>query len=237
MNKKLLLISNSTNAGEAYLDWPKKHIKDFIGNRAKRILFIPYAGVTISYDEYAKKVNEVFKTLGYTIYSIHLEKDPIKAVQDAEAIAVGGGNTFHLVHMLHKLKLIEPIRMQVEKGILYLGWSAGANVACPSLKTTNDMPIIEPESFDCLKLVPFQINPHYLDAHPQGHGGETREQRILEFLEANKSTIVVGLREASLLHIENNQIKLVGDRAMRLFKYGDTPLEFQPNSDIHFLLK
>lgn len=243
--KRLLLISNSTNAGEEYLGWPRNDIKDFLKNTGvKRILFVPYAGVALSdegveksYDVYEARVQSVFSELGYSIYSIHKEDDPVKAVHEAEAIAVGGGNTFHLVYMMHKLKLMEPIRQRVIDGMHFMGWSAGSNVACPSLRTTNDMPIIEPESFSCLNLVPFQINPHYLDAHPEGHGGETREQRIEEFLVVNTDINVVGLREACLLLVEGDSIKLVGKRPMRLFHYGQEPREFDVGSDINFLLE
>ncbi len=246
MTKRLLLISNSTNPGEEYLGWPRNDIKNFLKDTGvKRVLFIPYAGVGLSddgdinksFDIYEKKVQVVYQALGYDIYSIHKESNPSQAVKDAEAIAVGGGNTFYLIYMMHKLNLMKPIREKVLNGMHYMGWSAGSNVACPSMKTTNDMPIIEPESFNCLNLIPFQINPHYLDAHPDGHGGETREQRISEFLVANKNTYVAGLREACLLKIEGENIQLIGRKPMRLFKFGEEPKELEAGSNIDFLLK
>jgi dipeptidase E len=245
MKRRLLLISNSTNFGEAYLGWPRKYIKDFMEPTGiKDILFVPYAGVGLdieslekSYDAYEARVQGVFAELGYKIHSIHHEADPVAAVKKFDAIAVGGGNTFHLVYMMHQLGLMEPIRHRVAEGMHYMGWSAGSNVACPSLKTTNDMPIIEPASFECLHLIPFQINPHYLDANPEGHGGETRDQRIEEFLLVNRKMTVAGLREATLFWIENDHIELKGSRPMRLFKFGDAPKEFDPGSDINFLLK
>jgi dipeptidase E len=138
--------------------------------------------------------------------------------------------------MLHKLRLVEPLFEIVNAGIPFVGWSAGANVACPSMKTTNDMPIIEPESFNCLNLIPFQINPHYLDANPAGHGGETREQRIQEFLVANPETTVVGLREATALRIEGRTMQLLGARPMRIFQQGIEPVELKPGEDASFLL-
>lgn len=233
----LLLISNSTNPGEEYLGWPREEIKDYLLKRKiKRVLFVPFAGVTFSYDEYETKVNNVFKTLGFEINSIHKESDPIKAVKEAEAIAVGGGNTFHLVKEMQRLGLMKVIRERVLSGIPYMGWSAGSNVACPSLKTTNDMPIVEPESFDCMGLVPFQINPHYLDAHPSNHGGETREQRIEEFLVANPDMYVAGLREATLLLYENGVLSLRGKNKMRVFKNEQEPEEFEPGSNISILM-
>jgi len=231
--KRLLLISNSTNAGEPYLGWPRPYISAFLdGTGVSDILFIPYAGVNLasesverSYDLYEQRVQAVFKELGYEIYSIHREKDPVEAVRKARVIAVGGGNTFHLVYMLHLLNLVKVIRERVLEGMHFMGWSAGANVACPTLCTTNDMPIIQPASFDTFNLVPFQINPHYLDANPEGHGGETRQQRIEEFLAVNRSVTVVGLREATLLQVERERIELKGSRPMRIFRYGQEPIE------------
>jgi dipeptidase E len=238
MQKKLLLISNSTNAGEAYLGWPRQIISNFFsGTEAKRVLFIPYAGVSVSYENYTARVQEVFGKLGLDVYSIDNEPNRIKAIHDAEAIAVGGGNTFHLVYMLHKLRLMDPIFEKANTGTPFIGWSAGANVACPSMKTTNDMPVIEPESFNCLNLVPFQINPHYLDANPSGHGGETREQRIEEFLIVNQGITVVGLREATALYVEGRTVQLLGNRPARIFRGGAGPREFEPGDDLSFLLR
>ena len=244
MKRKLLLISNSTNFGEAYLGWPREYIKDFMApTGVKNILFVPYAGVGLdeeslekSFDAYEKRVQGVFAELGLNIYSIHKEADPVAAVEKAEAIAVGGGNTFHLVAMMHETKIMDAIRKKVLDGMPYMGWSAGSNVACPALKTTNDMPITEPASFDCLNVIPFQINPHYLDANPEGHGGETREQRIEEFLTVNRNTTVAGLREASLFWVEDDKIELKGSKPMRLFKFGQPAKEFEIGSDINFLL-
>lgn len=234
---KLLLISNSTNAGEEYLGWPRNDIKNFLeGTGVKRVLFIPYAGVTVSYDDYEAKVKAVFKLLGYDLYSIHHAADPVHAIAEAEAIAVGGGNTFHLVHELQRTGVMQAIRGRALAGVPYIGWSAGSNVACPSLRTTNDMPVIEPDSFNSMGLVPFQINPHYLDAHPEGHGGETREQRIEEFLVVNPKMYVAGLREATSLVYENGQLKLVGRHPMRVFRFGSAPREVQPGSNVDFLM-
>jgi len=232
--KRLLLISNSTNVGEPYLGWPRPYIIDFLkGTGVTDILFIPYAGVNLSseglaesYNVYEQRVQGVFKELGYGIYSIHREKDPVEAVRKAKAIAVGGGNTFHLVYELHRHKLVDVIRERAEAGIPYMGWSAGANVACPTLRTTNDMPIVQPESFRTFNLVPFQINPHYLDANPAGHGGETRQQRIEEFLAVNREVTVIGLRESTLIRVEGDKYTLQGaERPMRIFKYAKEPVE------------
>jgi dipeptidase E len=137
--------------------------------------------------------------------------------------------------MMHKTGIMKAIRRKCREGIPFVGWSAGANVACPTMKTTNDMPISEPTSFNCLNLVPFQINPHYLDANPAGHGGETREQRILEFLTINRKVKVAGLREATLFLVEGKKIQLMGNKPMRLFEFGKDPVEFQPGENISFL--
>ncbi len=234
---KLLLLSNSTNPGEDYLGWPKQYMADFMKSTgAKKVLFVPFAGVTISYNDYEQRVAGVYKELGYELNSIHHEKQPIHAIMNAEAIAVGGGNTFYLVHMMHKLGIMKAIRERVLAGTPFMGWSAGSNVACPTLRTTNDMPIIEPESFNCLNLLPFQINPHYLDAHPEGHGGETRQQRIEEFLAANPDITVAGLREASLFWVNGERMDLLGRKPMRVFRYQQEPMEYEPGSDVSFLL-
>lgn len=233
---RLLLISNSTNPGEAYLDYPKNYIKNFLGDTAVEALFIPFAAVTFSYDEYEQKVNARFAEIGHKVKSIHHFEDPIHAIKNASAIVVGGGNTWMLVKKLQENNLMDAIKEVVTSGIPYIGWSAGSNIACPSLKTTNDMPIVAPLSFDTLNFVPFQINPHYLDDHPANHGGETREMRINEFIEANKEVYVVGLREGSLLQIENNTIKLKGNHTSRIFKHGYDPVELTKEDDFNFLL-
>ncbi len=233
---KLLLISNSTNAGEAYLEHPKKEIKEFLGENKVKALFIPYAAVTFSYQDYENKVNDRFREIGHEVVSIHRFDDPVKAVKEAGAIVIGGGNTFRLVQLMQQNGLIEPIRNRVLEGAPYIGWSAGSNVTCPSIKTTNDMPVVEPESFSVLNLVKFQINPHYLDANPDGHAGETRETRIREFIELNSDIYVVGLREGTMLKIDGPEIRFFGNRFARIFKKGEQPFELGQNDDFSFLL-
>ena len=234
---RLLLISNSTNPGEDYLDYPKNNIKDFLGDKSKNAIFIPYAAVTFSFEEYEKKVNDRFAEIGHQVTSIHRFIKPIEAIENSDAIVVGGGNTWQLVKMLQEKGLMKVIRKKVKQGTPYIGWSAGSNIACPSLKTTNDMPIVEPIKFKTLKLVPFQINPHYLDDNPANHGGETREVRINEFIEVNRETHVVGLREGTMLLLENNDLALIGKRKARVFKYGQEPLELSDEDDFNFLLQ
>jgi dipeptidase E len=193
-------------------------------------------GITSSFNLYEERVAGVFKTMGIEIYSIHRQNNPVAAVRNAPAIAVGGGNTFHLVKMMHETGIMTEIAEKVRKGTPYMGWSAGSNVACPTMRTTNDMPISEPPSFDCMGLIPFQINPHYLDANPAGHAGETREQRINEFLTVNRDVYVAGLREACLLEVDGGRIELKGNRPLRVFRFGVEPREYHPGDDISILM-
>lgn len=223
--------------GEPYLDYPKHEMKKFLGEKPVKALFIPYAAVTFSFDLYVEKVQERFAEIGHSVVGIHTFDDPVAAVHQAEAIIVGGGNTWQLVRMLHDNHLMNPIREKVVAGTPYIGWSAGSNVACPTLRTTNDMPIIDPKGFDTMNMVPFQINPHYLDANPDGHAGETREQRIQEFLEINPNCYVVGLREGTMLLREEQSLRLIGSRSARIFKKGKDPVELTEKDDFSFLLK
>jgi dipeptidase E len=234
---RLLLISNSTNPGEQYLDYPKHRIKEFLGDKHVKALFIPYAAVTFTYDDYELKVRDRFREIGHDVISIHHYTDPVSAVQKASAIVVGGGNTWMLLKLLRDNKLIEPVRKKVLAGTPYIGWSAGSNVACPTLRTTNDMPVVQPSSFRAFNLIPFQINPHFLDANPEGHAGETREQRIEEFIEVNPDLWVAGLREGTMFIIEGADIRLSGPRKARIFRKDHEPLELGEGDDFSFLFK
>ena len=232
---KLLLISNSTNAGEEYLRYPLAEIGRFLQG-VREIAFVPYAAVTFSYAEYEKKVQARFSELGIWVRSVHREKDPAAFIRKAEAVCVGGGNTFALARKMQQQGLMQAILRKIKAGTPYVGWSAGSNVCCPTICTTNDMPIVEPDSFRAIGAVKFQINPHYLDANPEGHAGETREQRILEYIEANPRRWVVGLREGCMLHYDQGRLELIGKRPMRIFKKGIAPYEVQPGDDLSFLL-
>ena len=232
---RLLLISNSTNAGEEYLKYPIGDIQKFL-SCANEVVFIPYAAVTFSYDEYAAKVQKRFDEIDIHVRPIHREADPVKAIMEAEAIMVGGGNTFALTKKMQEQGLISAIRDRIMEGVPYVGWSAGSNVACPTIRTTNDMPILEPESFDVVGAVKFQINPHYLDVNPEGHAGETREQRIEEFIAANPDVYVAGLREGCMLRVEGDKLTLKGPRTLRVFKYGEAPRELKEGDDLSFLM-
>jgi dipeptidase E len=232
---RLLLFSNSTNAGEEYLEYPMPFIKEFLGETKLKVIFIPYAGVALTYDDYENKVKAKFGQIGIEINSIHHFEDPVKAIENSQAIVVGGGNTFHLTALLQAKGLIEPLRNRVLKGVPYIGWSAGSNITCPTICTTNDMPIIQPENFKALNLIRFQINPHYLDVNPDGHAGETREMRINEYLEINHDVYVVGLREGTMLSIDDDIIRFHGNVMMRVFRYGTPPREYGPDDDLEFL--
>ncbi|CAB1057207.1 Alpha-aspartyl dipeptidase Peptidase E (EC [Olavius sp. associated proteobacterium Delta 1] len=240
---RLLLISSSTATGYAYLEYPKPYIKDFLGQKGVKIAFVPFAGLKqsyenlVGYDAYEKKIQAVFSEIGYEVNSVHRESD---ALMNADAVLVGGGNTFNLLKQCQDRNLMESIKDRVlNDNIPYIGLSAGTNLACPTIRTTNDMPIIEPRSFNALGFIPFQINPHYLDAAPDGHFGESREERIIEFLEVNRDMVVAGLREGMMFRIEDDRIKHEGvsDKMCRIFKYGQSPLELGSNDDFSFLLK
>ncbi len=223
---RLLLLSNSTIHGESFLDWAEETIREYMGER-RRITFVPFA--LADQDGYAKTARERLGTMGFTVESAH-EGDPRERVRNADAVFVGGGNTFRLLTRLAQTGLIEEIRRAVEGGISFIGSSAGTNVACPTIKTTNDMPIVYPPTFDALGLVRFQINPHYVDPDPSStHMGETREQRIREFHEMNE-TPVLGLREGAFLRIENGAITLGGRKGARLFRRGAEPVEYEPGA-------
>lgn len=232
----LLLISNSTNAGEPYLKYPIAEIAKTLDGITE-VAFVPYAAVTFSYDEYEAKVQQRFDELGIKVRSVHRALNKRNFIRHAQAIVIGGGNTFALLKKMQEEDLLDMIHRRVKAGVPYIGWSAGSNVTCPTICTTNDMPIVEPASFRAIGLVPFQINPHYLDANPVGHAGETREQRILEYIEANRSRYVVGLREGCMLRINDSGIELIGSRPMRIFHKGIETYEVQPGDNIEFLMQ
>ena len=235
--KRLLLLSNSTNFGEPFLQHPIKTIHEFLGSAVSEVLFVPYAGVRISFSDYLVRVRERFLEIGIAVKSVHETENPAAAVETAKAVVVGGGNTFCLLDRLYKHGLLELIRKRVLDGVPYVGWSAGSNVACPTIKTTNDMPIVEPPSLNALGLVSFQINPHYTDATLPNHGGETRAERIAEFLEMNPGMTVIGLQEGSMLRVEGNEIELLGKKATKVFRKGQEVVECSPGDSLQFLIE
>jgi len=221
---RLLLLSSSTTYGSGYLDYAETEIRDFLGS-VSSVLFVPFA--LQDRDGYAGQLRERFARMGYVVDSLHDAADATQSVRGAEAMFIGGGNTFRLLKSLQEMRLLPVIRERVENGMRYLGSSAGSVVAAPTIRTTNDMPIAEPTSFEALGLVRFQINPHYLDTSPgSAHMGETREERILQFLEENE-TPVIGLREGAMLRMERGCCVLCGSAGARLFRKGIRPVELQ----------
>ena len=216
--KNALLISASSYQDTGYLRHCKNWVKDFLGESGKEeILFIPYAGVRRSNDEYEQKVIDRLKNKN--IKSIHHYEDKISAIKNANSIAVGGGNTFMLLYTLYKLNLIEPIKEAVANGTKYFGWSAGANIAGKTMMTTNDMPIIMPKSFDSLNIFPYQINPHFISGKLAGHNGESREERLEEFLIANPKETIYALPEGTALLIEDDEAEVIGHSEILKFEY------------------
>ena len=216
--KNALLISASSYQDTGYLRHCKNWVKDFLGESGKEeILFIPYAGVRRSNDEYEQKVIDRLKNKN--IKSIDHYEDQISAIKNASSIAVGGGNTFMLLYTLYKLNLIEPIKEAVANGAKYFGWSAGANIAGKTMMTTNDMPIIMPKSFDSLNIFPHQINPHFISGKLAGHNGESREERLEEFLIANPKETIYALPEGTALLIADNEAQVIGHSEILKFEY------------------
>ncbi|ABM59028.1 dipeptidase PepE [Verminephrobacter eiseniae] len=229
---RLLLLSNSINPGGAYLQHALAAVEKI--NR-RRAIFIPYAGVTIGWDDYLNKVRQALAPIGIHVDGVHQSDDPVAAIQGAELILGGGGNTWRLLQLVRQHGLLEAIRAKVAVGTPYIGWSAGTNLACPTIRTTNDMPIVDPKGFDALNLLPFQINPHYNNELPAGHQGETRSQRIAEFTRINPDMPVLGLPEGDWLEVDGQQTVLCGPKPALLFKEGNEPREIHAG-DLSFLM-
>jgi dipeptidase E len=226
---RILLISNSTVYGRGYLDHVESEIRSFLGNE-QRVLFFPFA--LYDRDAYTATAKTRFGAMGYSLQSAHEAAHPQKAIEETEAIFIGGGNTFRLLKALQDLNLLDPIRRKVKNGAPYIGSSAGSNVAGPTIKTTKDMPIVQPNSFRSLGLVPFQISPHFQDPDPHStHMGETQEERILQFLEEN-DTPVVGIREGAWLLCHSGAVTLKGQTGARIFKRGQIPVEAKPGDNL-----
>jgi dipeptidase E len=233
MARRLLLISTSTVFGTRYLEHAFDELREVLAG-VHRVLFIPHA--LKDHAGYAAKARAAFEEIGFGLDSLHESADPARAIEAAEAVFCGGGNTFRLLDALYRMELLPVIRRRVGEGMPYTGASAGSNLACPTIRTTNDMPIVEPPSLDALGLVSFQINPHYVDPAPGStHMGETRETRIREFHEEN-DVPVVGLREGAILRIEGESVELRGRAGARIFRRGQEPVEVTPVSAIESLV-
>jgi dipeptidase E len=233
---RALLLSSSRAGDTDYLEHAIPFISRTLGDQINEVLFVPYAGVSLSYDEYTEKVQQAFEPLNITVTGIHTTENPAQAVRDAQAIVVGGGNTFHLLHELYRYGLVNTIAQVAHTGTPYIGWSAGSNVAGFSIRTTNDMPIIQPPSFDAIKLLPVQLNPHYIDYQPPGFNGETRQMRIEEFMAVNPQMSVIGIQEGSALYIEGEDMTLWGEKEAYLFISGEKRT-YPPQSNLGFLLR
>lgn len=224
--RRLLLLSNSRNPGQGFLNHAESAVRNHL-NGIEHVLFVPFAGVMISWDDYTELVRSRFADFEITVDSLHDEVNPTEAIRNAKAIVVGGGNTWHLLRELQRLDVLEIIRKRALSGVPYIGWSAGTNIACPTIRTTNDMPIVEPTSFQALNLIPFQINPHYTEKSIPDHGGEARPQRIEEYLAIHPQEMVLGLREGTWLTIHKNAYTLYGGAAV-LFRANADPEELPP---------
>jgi len=233
--KKIIIASTSTVHGSGYLDYMLDDLVAFFED-AHEILFIPYARPSgISHDDYTEKVANAFLKINKSVKGIHTFKNAVEAIKKSEAIFVGGGNTFVLTNQLYKNNLISVLKETVKKGTPYLGTSAGSNICGLTIKTTNDMPIVYPPNFNALGLVPFNINPHYIDPDINStHMGETRETRIKEFHQFNTQP-VIGLREGSWLYVENDSIILKGRLTARIFEQNKAPYEVTSGSELNSL--
>lgn len=228
----IILASTSTLFGGNYLEYLETEIRSLFAE-CSEVIFIPFARPGgISHDDYTRKVADFFEKRGISVRGLHSFENKIEAINSAQGFFTGGGNTFLLVKMLHEMKLMDILKKNIEAGKPYLGCSAGSNIGGMNMKTTNDMPIVYPPSFDCMGLVPFNINPHYLDPNPElKHNGETRETRIKEFLTQNK-TRVVGLREGNWIRRKGNEITVEGSKLTRIFEFGKEPYEVEPASTL-----
>jgi dipeptidase E len=233
--KKIIIASTSTFYNSGYLEYLFPTLANHFKN-VKNLIFIPYARPGgISHETYTEKARDAFSKIGINVKGLHEFENPVKALELAEGIFTGGGNTFLLVQQLYKNNLIEAIQNAVKSGTPYLGCSAGSNICGLTMETTNDMPIVYPPSFKTLSFVPFNINPHYLDpAEGSTHMGETRETRINEF-HAFNSQPVVGLREGSWLEVKGDYIVLKGELSARIFEQGKPAYEIAPETDLSHL--
>ena len=231
-NKKLFLISSSIIYGKGYLDHVIDDLVDFLGE-TNEILFIPFART--DHEEYSSVVAKRFFEIGIKVESLHTSTNYKDSVKNAKTIFIGGGNTFRLLNTLQQYNLISVIRQRIKEGLPYIGSSAGSNLAAPTIKTTNDMPIVSPSDLEALNLIPFQINPHYVDLNPNSkHMGESRAQRIKEFHEEN-SAPVLGLKEGSWLRVEKGKIYLKGSEGAKLFIKNKEPINYLTEADLTFL--
>ncbi|MDQ7050427.1 MAG: dipeptidase PepE [Enterobacterales bacterium] len=254
MKKKVLLFSSSKAGDSGFLIPNLPHIESFLRQMREtlptynppvkkplEVLFIPYAGVSIDHDMYYQRVKTILATLKVEVKSLHHYQDVKTQVEKANVIMVGGGNTFQLLKKLYDLDLMDLIRQRVEAGTPYIGWSAGSNIAGPSIRTTNDMPIVEPPTFKALNLIPWQVNPHYIENNPPGHNGETRQQRIEEYLKLNPDNKVIALPEGTGLSLNKSKLYIVSNEVAYVYSrragYKVEKTEFDFRNDLNTILE
>jgi len=235
---RIIAFSSSRVGAGSYLQDVAPMVKDFLGDKKLRIAFIPFASVDTNGPAYVEMVRQGINNESYNIEIVQ-RNNARESLDNAEVIMVGGGNTFKLLHDIYQLKILDIIRDKINGGVPYIGWSAGANILSPSIGTTNDMPIIEPKSFNALGLFPFQINPHYNNEKPAGHNGETRDQRLEEFLQLNPGIPIVALPEGTALQMEHKKLQLMGTKSAILFRMVEGEIqrgELAQGADLSFLL-
>lgn len=237
MTKRILAFSSSRAGTGGYLETALTLIKNFLGDKPLLIAFVPFASADTNYEAYADKVRTALQILPHTITALKHENAK-KGIEQSDVIMVGGGNTFKLLHDIYEANILDSIRNKVSSGTRYIGWSAGSNILSPSIATTNDMPIIEPKSFNALGLLPFQINPHYTNQKLAGQNGETRDQRLEEFMKMNPGISVAGLPEGTALHLDSEVLHFIGPYKGVLLQAGDKVIrkEIFEGEDLSFLL-
>jgi dipeptidase E len=233
---RLLLLSNSRNPGGGWLDHAESELRDFFGppggRNAGPLLFFPFAAVSMSFDAYTRMAQKRFARMGHQIVGAHR----VRSIRGVAGFLAGGGNTFRLLDEMQRRGWLAKVKSAARRGLPYAGWSAGSNLACPTIRTTNDMPVIEPRSLKAMGLVPFQLNPHYTERVLEGHGGESRDQRIAEFQRLNPGVPVLGLREGSLLRLEGRRLELRLGPGGRLF-HSKRKVDYPAGTDLSFLLR
>ena len=237
--KRILAFSSSRSGNSDYLQTAVPIIKKFLGAKSLNIAFIPFASVDNNYEAYTAMVRTAMADLPYTIMMVQPDNAPA-IIKQADVVMVGGGNTFKLLYYIYYLKLLDIIRDKVNEGAPYIGWSAGSNITCPGIGTTNDMPVIEPKSFNALGLFPFQLNPHYFNVKIEGQNGETRDQRLEEFMQMNPGIPIVALPEGTVLRLEGPVLNFVGKCPAILFYWDENATivnrQIMTEEDISFLL-